>query len=226
LHPGLKCFPLLFMSKLESVYVVGAGGFGREVFAWARHHPLAGKAWSIAGFIDDDADALANYNYPLGVVSDIEGCLADSFPRAKMLLAIGDPEMRRSLALRLSQAGHQWMSLIHPSAVIGENVRFGQGCIVCPHATLTCDIALGDGVIVNAHSSIGHDVVVGDWTTMSGHCELTGACKVGESAFFGCGAHVLPRITIGSGAHVGAGSVVLQDVPASGRVFGNPARAI
>ncbi len=214
------------MSELTSVYIVGAGGFGREVFAWAQQHPLAGKAWSIGGFIDDNINALAQYDYPVDVVGTIERCLSADFPPAKMLLAIGDPKTRASVAQRLSFGGHEWMTLIHPSCVIGHNVRFGRGCIICPHTTLTCDISLGDGVIVNAHSSIGHDVTVGDWTTMSGHCELTGGCLVGAGAFLGCGSHVLPGMSIGNHAHVGAGSVVLQSVPDSTRVFGNPARAV
>jgi sugar O-acyltransferase (sialic acid O-acetyltransferase NeuD family) len=216
----------MIMKQLQPVYIVGAGGFGREVFAWTQHHPLVDEEWTIAGFIDDNHEALANYNYPVRVVSNLEGCLNMDFPRSLMLLAIGDPKIRRRLALRLAEAGHEWMSLVHPSAVIGENVQLGKGCIVCPHCMLSCDITLGNGVIVNAHSSIGHDVVVGDWTTISGHCELTGCCAVGEAAFFGCGSHVLPHVNIGDGAHVGAGSIVLQAVPPNTRVFGNPARSI
>lgn len=214
------------MSELSSVYIVGAGGFGREVFAWAQQHPLAGKAWHIAGFIDDKVSALTLYDYPVEIVGTIEQFLSADFPPAKILLAIGDPLIRSRVAQRLATGGHEWMTLIHPSCVIGHNVRFGRGCIICPHTTLTCDISLGNGVIINAHSSIGHDVTVGDWTTMSGHCELTGACSVGVGAFFGCGSHVLPRMSIGNYAHVGAGSVVLQSVPGSTRVFGNPARAV
>lgn len=218
-----NCFP---MNALESIYIVGAGGFGREVFAWANQHPLAHKAWELKGFIDDNSAALDHYDYPVPVVGTIDDCLKQGFTRGKVLLAIGDPQTRRAIGQRLLDGGFSLMTLIHPTTVIGENVRFGQGCIICPHCTLTCDITLGDGVILNAHSSIGHDCKVGDWTTLSGHCELTGGCAVGETAFFGCGSHVLPGIRIGDGAHVGAGSVVLQAVPDNTRVFGNPARRI
>jgi maltose O-acetyltransferase len=56
--------------------------------------------------------------------------------------------------------------------------------------------------------------------------ELAKPIAAGDDAWLGGGAIVLPGVTIGARAIVGAGSVVTRDVPADGRVAGNPARAI
>jgi serine acetyltransferase len=47
---------------------------------------------------------------------------------------------------------------------------------------------------------------------------------VGEEAHVGIGAIAIERIEIGAGALVAAGAVVVEDVPAGGRVAGVPAR--
>jgi maltose O-acetyltransferase len=56
--------------------------------------------------------------------------------------------------------------------------------------------------------------------------ELAKPIAVGDDAWLGGGAIVLPGVTIGARAIVGAGSLVTRNVPADGRVVGNPAGAI
>ena len=34
--------------------IVGAGGFGREMHAWARQHPDHGRVWTFGAFLDDN----------------------------------------------------------------------------------------------------------------------------------------------------------------------------
>ena len=53
----------------------------------------------------------------------------------------------------------------------------------------------------------------------------TAAVRIGDDAHIGIGAIVLKGVHIGAGARVGAGAVVTSDVPAGGRVGGNPARS-
>ncbi len=45
-----------------------------------------------------------------------------------------------------------------------------------------------------------------------------------EEAFIGSGVTVVAGIRIGTGARVGAGSVVIENVAAGQKVFGNPAQ--
>ena len=43
---------------MKDLYIIGAGGFGREMFAAARDAIAAGADFRIAGFLDDRADAV------------------------------------------------------------------------------------------------------------------------------------------------------------------------
>ena len=37
---------------MDQVYIVGAGGFGREVAHWLTQSPDCGTKWRLAGFLD------------------------------------------------------------------------------------------------------------------------------------------------------------------------------
>ena len=209
---------------MKALYIIGAGGFGREVFSWAEHHPDCGKRWAICGFYDDNLEALNRFDYPVGVVGKVSE--AEASDACCYVLAIGDSLVRRRIGRELLDAGCELQTLIHPTVTLGRNVQLGRGVLLCPQVTLTCDIELGDGVVMNAHSSIGHDVKVADWCSLMGHCELNGGCVLEEAVYMGTGSRMIPGRRAGAEAFIGAGSVVLQSVPAGARVFGNPARRI
>ena len=161
-------------------------------------------------------------NYEKGVVAPISGFIpqhSDIF-----VCGLGSVPAKMKLCQPLIDRGALFLTLIHPSVVIGGNVKLGAGVVLCPGVILTCDISLGAMVMVNCHSSAGHDVTIGDWSTISGHCDLTGHTKLGQRVFFGSGARIIPGKSVGNEAVVGAGSVVIRSVAAGQKVFGNPAR--
>lgn len=206
---------------MKQLIIVGAGGFGREVYNWAKDHPENQSEWELAGFLDDNPEALQGYTYPLGVIGSVGDYQVS--PEDLFVCAIGDPETKRKVVSQLLDRSAKFIQLVHPSSIIGENVSIGEGVVICPQVVLTCDITIGRFVGINCHSSVGHDAWIGDWTTVSGHCDLTGNTRVGESSFLGSGVSLLPSVQVGDGALVGAGSVVLSSVGPGRKVFGNPA---
>ena len=208
---------------MKQLYIVGAGGFGRELHSWVLQHPAHGHDWTFAGFLDDNLDALKDYGR-FAPVAGLRGHLPG--PDRVYLCGLGLPATKTRLTEPLLKAGAEFISLVHPSVILGERVKLGHGVILCPGAILTCDIRLGDFVTINLGTTIGHDVAVGDWTTVSSQCDLTGHVKIAEAVFIGSKASVIPSRKIGAGSLVGAGSVVVRDVPPGATVFGNPAATL
>jgi sugar O-acyltransferase (sialic acid O-acetyltransferase NeuD family) len=208
--------------KAERLYIVGAGGFGREIYGWARDCTDLWDGARFVGFLDDSADALDGFGLEHGVVASI----SDYTPQAgdALICGIGSVEAKQRVCRALCERGARFLTLVHPSAIVGRAVSLGEGVVLCPRVTLTCDITVGSMAMINCHSSAGHDVSIGAWATISAHCDLTGGTSVGDGAFLGSGARVLPGKKVGAGATVGAGSVVIRDVAGGERVFGNPAR--
>ncbi len=209
---------------MKKLIIVGAGGFGREVYAWAKDHPDCGTIWGIAGFLDDDAGALSGYHHPVEVIDSVE----EHQPAADELFvcAIGSPLIKKKVCEALLGRSATFISLVHPSVILGENIKLGNGVVLCPRVTLTADVSIGDFAAINCHSSVGHDVVIGEWGTISGHCDLTGNTRYGAGAFLGTGVRIVPGRSVGEFAYVGAGSVVIRSVKNGQKVFGNPAQAL
>lgn len=206
---------------VKNLIIAGAGGFGREVFTWARQTWGFHGEWRFKGFLDDNPDIYDPDLHPKPVISRIR----DYHPEGDefFLCAIGKPKVKAQLAETLLEKGLKPATLIHTSAVIGRKVEIGEGAILCPNVVLTCDITLGRFVTLNVATAVGHDSVIGDWSQTSAFCDLTGASKVGQRVFFGSRASLLPGITVGDGAVIGAGSLVVRDVKAGETVFGVPA---
>jgi sugar O-acyltransferase (sialic acid O-acetyltransferase NeuD family) len=211
------------MSTAKRVIIVGAGGFGREMLQWTTD-AIAGSDWQIHGFLDANPDSLTRFGVVHRVLADptsYEPCPDDVF-----VCAVGNPLVKRDVVGRLLSRGAKFITVVHPTAIVGARALVGEGCILCPGAVLTADVKIGQFVTVNAHATVGHDVEIGDWATLSGHADVTGGAVLGEGVFAGSHACVLPKVKVGAWASIGAGSAVVRRVRAGATVFGVPAREI
>jgi sugar O-acyltransferase (sialic acid O-acetyltransferase NeuD family) len=203
------------------MYIVGAGGFGREIFSALSGVLGYGDFFSVAGFIDDDANALDGYEgYP-----QIVGSLKDFVPRADdvFFVAIGNVAVRKKCVEDILSKGGSFITLVHKSASVGKNVKLGNGVYIAHNAVLTADIEIGDNSCVFHSSTIGHDVKIGSCSHISSQVFLGGGVRVGCSVVIQPGSKVVPRVAIDDGAEVGIGSVVISNVKTQTKVFGCPA---
>src|SRR5512146_1617369 len=100
--------------SLTTIALYGAGGFGREVAWLIEECNRSQNRYDFLGFIDDRAGNIhtANGNAVFSLAH-----VAESFPDAKVAIAVGDPKLRRQLANRVLEAGLQLETLIHPNVV-------------------------------------------------------------------------------------------------------------
>lgn len=210
---------------MKKILIVGAGDFGREMFCWLTTDPRHGVEWEAAGFLDDNLDAMASYaHYGVCVVDSI----SDYRPADGELLLMGmaSPETKLKLATDLQARGAEFMTWIHPTAVISRFGRIGTGTVICPKCVVSADATIGDFVTINCTSNIGHDIHIGNGCTINAQCDLTGHTKLGEGVYVGSNVCVVPKVTIGEYARIGAGSVVVRRVRPHTTVMGPAARRI
>lgn len=208
-------------SMIHDLIIISAGKHGREVYGWASQAITAGAPWRIKGFLDNRSDLLNGLNYPVGIISSVEEYRPQKDDR--FVCAIGDLCVRRRYAEKVLAMGGQFVTLVHPTAVIGFNVTLGMGTIIGPLSLIGADASIGSFVGVGPHTVCSHDNRIGDDCQFSGFCCIGGNVTVEEMCFFGMGTMVVPGVRIRKQAYIGAGSVVLKNVRAGVKVFGNPA---
>jgi sugar O-acyltransferase (sialic acid O-acetyltransferase NeuD family) len=208
-------------SMRNRLIIVGASGFGREVFCWATQIPESNRTWDIAGFLDDRKNELDGLNINPGII----GGPSDYAFRDNdlVVVALGDPEQRRKYAEIVESRGARFTSIMHPSVVIGQNNTWGDGCIFCPGAIITTNVRIGNHVIFNCQAGAGHDASISDYCTLSAFADITGHVKLGKGVFVGSHGSIQPRVTLEDDVTVGAGSVVFKNVSAGTTVIGVPA---
>ena len=111
------------MSAPRPLVIVGAGGFGREVVDLVRDVTAAGTAYDVLGLLGDTAPE-AEVISRLGVAwLGPTGTIALLPSGTAYVVAVADAVARERLAAQADVAGLEAVTLQHPSAVVGTDVR-------------------------------------------------------------------------------------------------------
>ena len=208
---------------MEKILIVGAGGFGRELLQWIKDINAEKPTWEIGGFLDDNLQALdgVEIDYPVvGTISDWQPKDDEVFA-----LAMAKPQLKRMVVEKLKSRGAHFAAVIHPTALVSPFAHYGEGLVMFPYSKLSCNSTVGDFVSILT-TPIGHDNEIGDYTMISGGCNIVRNVKIGKDVFVAAGVCIAQDVVVKDGAYIGLGSVVLKDVKAGTKVFGNPARII
>jgi sugar O-acyltransferase (sialic acid O-acetyltransferase NeuD family) len=201
----------------DSLIIVGAGGFGREVALAAE---ACSRPWVVAGFLDDR---------PLGSRTmegwRVLGTLADGHLAMRCVIAVGAPRTRRLLCRRL-EPFHPDFATIDTQGPRHNSIAIGPGAMIVSGVRMTVSTRIGRHFIGNLNCTIGHDVTIGDFVTIAPLVAVSGNVTIGDGAEIGTGACIREGVQIGQGAMVGMGAVVVKDVAPNTVVVGNPARPI
>lgn len=156
---------------MEKLLILGAGGFGREVYELARE---AGKFQEIA-FLDDQSQDPR-------VVGRCDEYQQFRKNYTHALAAFGNNRLRLEWGRKLEEAGYRLPVLCHPTAYVSPSARLEAGTVVLPHANILAGVRVGRCCIVNTGAIADHDSCLEDGC----HLCLNGVVKAGA---------ILPALT-------------------------------
>jgi sugar O-acyltransferase (sialic acid O-acetyltransferase NeuD family) len=203
------------------IYLIGAGGFAREVLNILID---LGLDKEVKGFLEDNC--LKSGELLNGIeLNDISVLDKQDRDKTKLVCAIGTP-LRERLIKHTIKLGYTYKTLIHPSVIDSEWVDYKEGCVVCAGNILTSQISIDRYSIINLNCTIGHDVTIGKFSTISPGVNISGRVNIGDGCFIGSGAVIVERKSIGNGSFIGAGAVVTKDIPENVLAIGAPAKPV
>lgn len=209
---------------MKQLIIIGARGFGREVYSFAKQAIGYNETFVIKGFLDDKADALSGFiNYPK-IISSVEEYEIE--PNDVFICALGAINWKKHYAEIIIAKGGTFFNLIDITAIIKENVKLGVGCIIGESCIISNDVEISDFVTINSFSILGHDVIIGKHVNIGAFCFFGGFSIIEDDVTVFVRSTILDRLKVGKGATIGSASVVLRNVKSGITVFGNPAKKI
>lgn len=199
---------------MRKLAIIGASGHGKVVANIARKN-----GYSEIVFFDDDESIHECGGYPVIGNSSKAGWID-----ADIIVGIGSAGIRKRIQESVPEG--KLVTLIHPDAVIAEDVAIGTGTVVMAGAVINPGVRIGKGCIINTCSSVDHDCEVGDYVHIAVGSHLCGTVSVGDGTWIGAGATVSNNVSICSDCMIGAGAVVVNDIDVCGTYVGVPAKLI
>ena len=194
---------------MQKLTIIGASGHGKVVADIAKLN-----GYDAIQFLDDDSNiAHCGGNPVVG--------RTDNAVDGDVFVAIGNADIRVQLS-----KNRKLITLIHPNAVIAEDVEIGEGSVIMAGVVINAGAKIGRGCIINTSSSIDHDCVVGDYCHIAVGAHVCGTAVVGERTWIGAGATVINNVNICGGCTIGAGAVVIRNIETKGTYVGVPVKMI
>ena len=142
----------------------------------------------------------------------------------KGFISIGDNYTRYSIFNEIIsiKPDFKFINAIHPSSIIGNNVKFGFGVLAMAKCVFNPGSIIGNFTFFATAAQIEHDCIISEYASVSAGTVLGGHVLIGKFSALTLGVVVLDRLSIGDNTVVGAGSLVLKSLPDNVLAYGNP----
>lgn len=199
--------------------IVGAGGFGREMFHWSRD-TFSRDEYRIKGFLSAKPNDLDGFEVQAPILGD--PMTYQPQPNERFLFGIGLIDVKRRLIDALVSKGAQFERLIHPTAIVCPTAKLGVGVVLCPYSIVSESVVVGDYTMLSYFASCGHDAKIGAYSVMCPYATLNGFVVVEEEVFLGTHCTITPSRKVGHHSKVSANTMVRKDAPPYSLVYGVP----
>lgn len=144
------------------------------------------------------------------------------------VISIGDNWSRYYVYNQISNIlpNFEFINAIHPSVIIGNNVRLGKGIVAMAGCIFNPKSVIEDFTFFATGAQVEHDCYIDKFSSISAGSITGGYVKLGRFSAITLGVTVIDRIEIGENTVVGSGSLVIKSLPDDVLAYGNPAKII
>jgi len=211
--------------KKENVLVFGASQHCRYTLDIIEQE----DKFRIVGILDDKLPIGQDYGgyQILGTINDLREVIK-THSVSKGIIAIGDNFIRFKISEKIKNLSDQFafISAVHPSVIIGKNVKIGEGTLIMAGVIVNNDTIIGEHCFLATNTSIDHDCILDNYASVSAGAAIGGSVRIGYCTAVALGANVIHGMNIGKHSVVGAGSLVVKNIGDNLVVYGVPAKEI
>jgi len=208
---------------MKDIVVIGSGGFSKQVIEIIETINSFDKEYNILGIIDDDKSLMGTEVLGYNVIGDTNYTKQLAHKREiSGVIAIADGNVRKQISKKLNNV--KWRNLIHPSAIVSDYSKMGEGNIICAGVVINPDFKMGNHSHINIGSTLGHDVSILDYVTVMPGGRISGNVKLKSNAMLGTGSTVIQGLIIEENVVLGAGAVVIKNTEPNHLYIGVPAK--
>lgn len=210
---------------MKKVIVIGASDQSRCTIDVIEQE----NAYEIVGILDkrrSKGDLFEGYRI-LGYINELRQIVKEHDVYGG-IVAIGDNFTRSKVVNEIIKEypDFKFINAIHPSVIIGDNVRLGSGCLLMPGVILISNSRVGDHCILLTKSSLDHDSQLGDFSSLSPGVTTGGRVNIGKCSVIGIGANILHCKNVGDHCVIGGGALINKDITDHSIAYGVPARIV
>lgn len=137
---------------MKRLVILGAGGYANTVRDAAEQ-----IGYEIIAMLDDKLAGfeLSSFAQYIPITTD-GGCDEE----VEFIPAFGNNAFRLSWCDRITQAGGQLATLIHPTAYVSPTATINPGTVILPHAIVNTDVVINRGCIINLGAIVDHGCIL------------------------------------------------------------------
>ncbi len=212
---------------MKDLYLIGAGGFSKEVLHLVEIIEKVEKKWNQVFYIDDNPELINTEIRGVKVIAGVDFFDTLDF-EVDVVITVNNVKHREIIINKLKLNERiKFPNLFSPFAIIDHDyLKIGKGNIIMHYVILSAHLQIGDFNIFNSYTGIGHECKIGDINSFGPRVALSGAVSVGRMNDFAVNCTVLQNKNIGSNNIFWMNSSVMRNLKDDNTYFGIPAKKI
>ncbi|MGL4393462.1 MAG: acetyltransferase [Fusobacteriaceae bacterium] len=181
----------------KNIIIVGAGGHAKVIIdILLKRNSILHEKNNIIFIFDDKYNSQKEEEVlKIPMVGSIKDLLKKDLSDFFLIIAIGNNKVREKI-VKLLPKETRFLTLIHPTAIIGKDVFIGKGTVVKANVVVSPSTKIGDFCLINSLVSIEQDSVVEDFVHIFPNCSIYGENYIAR------GLNILSNTTTEHGAKI------------------------
>ena len=208
--------------KMINIIIIGDSGHSKVIEDIINTY----ENYNIIAKLDDKYKGLHQVENLFKGPTDSIYELLEKNCNCKVIIAIGANKIREKIVMKLKLNHDDYLTIVHPSAIVSDTSILGVGTVVMPNAIINASASVGHHAIINSGAIVEHDCVIDNFVHISPSATVAGSVHLNEGVHLGVSASVIPLKKVGEWTVIGAGAVVTENIPPNVTAVGVPARVI